>query len=72
MEEKKYIITHPELENHAPAEPHGLQVYVKPYMHEMILFWWVVFFATAAVLIWMFARRVYEVHCARHRKNTSK
>ncbi len=72
MEEKKYIITHPGLESHAPVEPHGLQVYVKPYMQEMILFWWIVFFATATVLMYIFARRIHEVHFAHHRKTTSK
>lgn len=64
MEERKYIITHPELESHAPAEPHGLQIYTKPYMQEMILMWWIIFFSTSAVVLYIFLRRIYDVHFA--------
>jgi hypothetical protein len=62
MEEKKYIITHPAFEKHAPAELQGMQVYIKPYLQEMIIFWWFVFFCTSLVLLSLFVKRVYTVH----------
>ncbi len=49
--EKIYIPTSAIVANNPPAQLHGLQIYLDPYLAELEMMWWFVFAATVVGLI---------------------